>query len=412
MRTSLFLFYLLISLILAVRLFFFYSNQPQFNDGQIINFTTTISSTPKIYQNYQSLYVNLSPLTGVLVKLSLDREFNYGDKIQVSGKLKSRLLNSGDTIFTMDHPKVELKNHEINPFLAVIYSIRQNIINFFQQKLDIASAGLLLGIVFGIKDSLPKEFLTQIQQTGVMHVIAASGMNVTMVSGFLFYFFILFFKRQIAIVLAILGIVFYVALAGFEASIIRAGIMGVIVFSAQIIGKQKFSSHTLFLTVALMLFAWPEFLTSIGFQLSVAATMGIIYIPSLFKRFINKFNEVFIITIAAQIATLPILISNFGNYSLFSIITNALVLWTIPILTILGMISAVFVFIFPLFALVLLYLALPFLLFFQKTVEFFASVGAVLIIPEISWQFVISYYLILISIMVFLYEKVSNSRNS
>lgn len=404
---ALVLFYLFLVCFLFVRLLLFYTNQPEFKDGQIVSFTASVNSNPKNYISYQTLYVNLSETSGVLLKMPLDRELNYGDKIQISGKLNDRLLSNGEHIFIIDYSKIELKNRETSPILAVVYSIRQRIVDFFQQELNITSAGLLLGIVFGIKDNMPKDFLSQIQQTGVMHVVAASGMNITMVSGFLFYFFILFFKRQIAIILSILGIVFYVFLAGFEASIIRAAIMGIIVFSAQIVGKQKFSSHTLFLTVALMLFVWPEFLVSIGFQLSVAATMGILYIPSLFSRFQSRFSEVFIITIAAQIATLPILISNFGNYSLFSILTNAVVLWTIPILMILGMISAIFVFIFPPLALVLLYLALPFLYFFQKSVEFFASFGAVINVSGILWQFSVSYYLILASIIFYLYEKVS-----
>lgn len=406
------LFYLFLVSFIFIRLLLFYSSQPEFKDSQIVNFTASVNSNPKTFISYQTLYVNLSAATGVLLKMSLDRELNYGDKIQVSGKLNARLLSNGEHIFIIDYPKIELKNRETSPILAVVYSIRQRIVDFFQQKLDITSAGLLLGIVFGIKDNMPKEFLSQIQQTGVMHVVAASGMNVTMVSGFLFYFFILFFKRQIAIILSILGIVFYVFLAGFEASIIRAAIMGIIVFSAQIVGKQKFSSHTLFLAIALMLLIWPEFLVSIGFQLSVAATMGILYIPPLLSRFQSRFSEVFIITISAQIATLPILISNFGNYSLFSILTNAAVLWTIPILTILGMISAIFVFIFPPFASILLYLALPFLYFFQKSVEFFASFDTIISVSGINWQLSVSYYLILVAVSYFLYEKVSRRKYS
>jgi competence protein ComEC len=408
---NLLLFYLLLVLIVCVRLFFFYSNQPVFSVGEKVEFETTVSSTPKFFFNHQTLWVNISATQGVLLKLTLDNKVTYGDKIKVSGRLESLLLTSGNAIFTIDHPVIEHINRENTSVLAVIYSIRQNIIDYFKLHLDSASAGLLLGIVFGIKDNLPPEFLDQIQKTGVMHVVAASGMNVTMISGFLFYLFILFFKRRQAIALAIAGIVFYVALAGFEASIVRAAIMGIIVFSAQILGKQKTSSHILFLTVILMLFLWPEFLLSIGFQLSVAATMGILFIPPLFSRFTNRISEVFIVTIAAQITTLPILIVNFGNYSLFSIIVNALVLWTVPILTILGMIAAFFVFVLPFFSSFLLYLTMPFLLFFQEVVSIFANLGGEFYFPEVAWQFSIAYYLAVAAIVLFLNEKISRTAN-
>jgi competence protein ComEC len=408
---NLLLFYLLLVLIVCVRLFFFYSNQPVFSEGEKVEFETTVSSTPKFFFNHQTLWVNISATQGVLLKLTLDNKVTYGDKIKVSGRLESLLLTSGNAIFTIDHPVIEHINRENTSVLAVIYSIRQKIIDYFKLHLDSASAGLLLGIVFGIKDNLPPEFLDQIQKTGVMHVVAASGMNVTMISGFLFYLFILFFKRRQAIALAIAGIVFYVALAGFEASIVRAAIMGIIVFSAQILGKQKTSSHILFLTVILMLFLWPEFLLSIGFQLSVAATMGILFIPPLFSRFTNRISEVFIVTIAAQITTLPILIVNFGNYSLFSIIVNALVLWTVPILTILGMIAAFFVFVLPFFSSFLLYLTMPFLLFFQEVVSIFANLGGEFYFPEVAWQFSIAYYLAVAAIVLFLNEKISRTAN-
>lgn len=361
--------------------------------------------------NHQTLWVHLSATQGVLLKLPLDSRFSYGDKIEVTGRLKSQLLTEGDIIFTIDYPEIKHQTRENSPILAVIYSIRQNIIDYFKLHLDSASAGLLLGIVFGIKDNLPPGFLDQIQKTGVMHVVAASGMNVTMVSGFLFYLFVMFFKRRTAIVLAISGIVFYVALAGFEASIVRAAIMGIIVFSAQILGKQKTSSHILLLTVVLMLFLWPEFLVNIGFQLSVAATMGILFIPPLLGKYTNRISEVFIITIAAQIATLPILIINFGNYSLLSILANALVLWTVPVLTILGMIAAFFVFVLPFLASFLLYLTLPFLLFFQEVVSFFAGLGGELYFPEVAWQFGIAYYLAVAAIILFLNEKISRTTN-
>ncbi|OGH02189.1 MAG: hypothetical protein A2798_03615 [Candidatus Levybacteria bacterium RIFCSPHIGHO2_01_FULL_37_17] len=403
---SLLLFYLLLVLLVAARLFLFYSNQPTFADKQQVIFKTTVNTSPKSFNNYQTLWVNISPTTGALLKLPVDMQLSYGDIVLISGRLNNKLLDSGDNIFTIDYPIIEPKSSEKSPFLAVIYSIRQHIIDYFKQHLDNVSAGLLLGIVFGIKDNIPKQFLDQIQQTGVMHVVAASGMNVTMVSGFLFYFFILFLKRQIAIVAAIGGIAFYVILAGFEASIVRAAIMGSIVFGAQIIGKQKESAHILFLTVILMLFLWPEFLISIGFQLSVAATLGILFIPMLFSRFTNSFTEVFIVTISAQLATLPILIANFGAYSVLSIFTNAFVLWTIPILTILGMISAVFVFILPLFASLFLYIALPFLLFFRTVVEFFASTTAILTFSSFSWQFSLAYYFILAAAVLFFYEKI------
>lgn len=412
MNQKLIIFYVFLVLILISRLYSFYSNKIIYTKGEEVSFETQILSFPKTYIYYQTVYVSLDKTTKVLIRTDLEKQLNYGDYIKVSGSLDKVLLRDGASIFTLNNPTIEANPRENNPFFSATYFIRQKIIDNFNSNLDPVSSSLLLGIVFGIKDNMPKDFLEKIQITGVMHVVVASGMNVTMVSGFLFYLFASIFKRQIAIALSIFGIIFYTAIAGFEPSIIRAAIMGIIVFSAQILGRQQYSFNTLLITGAAMLFLWPQFALDTGFALSFTATAGILYIPPLLQKFKNSFTEVFITTTSAQIATLPILISSFGSFSLLSIFANALVLWTIPILMILGSIAAFFSFVFKPLSILFLYLALPFLYFFEYTVSLFAEFGAVINIENVVWQFGIAYYLFLISFILFLNkrnEKVFNS---
>lgn len=405
MKNFLIFLYLILVLILSTRLVFFYSNQKTYVKGERVSFVTQVNSNPKEHSFYQTLYLNMDLVNKVLVKTDVDKRFYYGDYIKVTGTLDRLVLDDLTPIFILNYPQIEANFRENNPALAAVYFIRQKIIDNFRSNLDPVSSGLMLGIVFGIKENLPKDFLESIQITGVMHVIAASGMNVTMVSAFLFYLFASFLKRQLAIIFSIMGIVFYTAIAGFEPSIVRAGVMGIIVFSAQILGRQQYSLHTLLMTGFLMLFVSPELLFNTGFALSFTATFGLLYIPDLFKRFQNSFTESFITTISAQIATLPILLSNFGNYSLTSIIVNGLVLWTIPLLMVLGAIAAFFSFIFPPLASFFLYLCLPFLYFFESIVEFFAQFGNTLSIKNFPIFFTISYYLLLASFILFKYKK-------
>ncbi len=404
--TKLFLVvYVCCIIILSTRLIVFFQNQKSYKEAEDITFTTRIDSNPKVFSYYQSVYVNIDALNKVLIKTDVDKELDYGDNIKISGRLQTILLNDSTAIFMLDHPQIEADYRENILPLAVVYLIRQKIITNFKSNLDPVSAGLLLGIVFGIKENLSKEFLESIQITGVMHVIAASGMNVTMVSGFLFYLLAAFFRRQIAIFLSILGIFFYTALAGFEASIVRAAIMGTIVFSAQVLGRQTFALNTLLITAFFMLLVRPDFLVDTGFQLSFAATLGLLYIPNIFKRIQNALSESFITTFSAQLATLPILVSNFGNYSLWSIVVNGLILWTIPILMVLGAVAAFFSFIFSPLSSLFLYLCLPFLYFFESTVMLFGNLKQSFVFDSLPWQFSLSYYLLLASIIVFKVRK-------
>ncbi len=404
MTKRLSLFTVLLIIVLLLRLCLFYSQKSEYKDGQSISFETTVSSDPKFSGNYQNFSLNLPNGELAFVQTAGYPEYAYGDKLAITGTLKFKLLNNKSSIISISFPKINLENPS-GGGLAVIYAIRQKIIGSFQNSLPKDSSALLLGIVFGIKQDFSKQFLANFKTVGVMHVIAASGMNVTMVAGFLFYLFGLLFKRQMAIFFSIFGLIFYDFLAGFQSSIIRASIMGILAFSAQILGRQKDAIYILFLTGFIMLFWQPNFLTDVGFQLSFASTLGILIIPRLLKRFENGWSADLITTLSAQAASLPILVSTFGNYSLWSIVVNALVLWTVPILMILGGFAAMAAFVFTPLAKLFLYLCLPFLIYFELMTNFFANLKGSFIFQNVPWQLSAGYYLLLISLLAALFKK-------
>lgn len=399
-------------ILLALRFFFFYQNPPHPVDGQQVNITTTLLSEPEIIGNFQRFYASIDQGGRILILTSLYPQFHYGDTLAISGNLKYRLLKNGNTMIVVYYPKIEAVKSKFNPILALSSSIRQKIIYLFERVLPSTSSALLLGIVFGIKGSMPKQFLDNLRIAGVLHIIAASGMNVTITGGFLSSFFGFFFKRQIALFLSIFGILFYAALSGFGASIIRASIMGILVFSAQILGRQRMASYGLLIAGYGMLFVSPNVLKDVGFQLSFVATAGLLYVRPLFekkdkmKKFLNisLVGEEFATTISAQAATLPILLANFGTYSIWSIVVNALVLWTVPILMILGGIGAFFVIFDPIGKL-FLYLSLPLLVYFEWIVNAFANLWGKFQVENIPWEFTVGYYLIIASAILIFREK-------
>lgn len=401
---SVFLFF-----VLAFRFFFFYSNQPQYADGQMLNFETTILSQPQISGNRQVVNANLASGKQISIILPLIPEIVYGDRLRLSGNVK--VLNGNKTSsqngrLIMYFPKVEIVKN--NHALAVIGIVRQKLVSLFLHSLPNPSSSLLLGIVFGIKESMPKEFTENLRTSGVMHVIAASGMNVTLLGGFMSTFFTFFFNRRIAIGLSMLTICFYAFLAGLGPSIIRASIMGILVFSAQIIGRQNLASYGLILSGFVMLLISPHLLFDIGFQLSFAATAGLLYIRPLFepnkkaKTIIKKslVGGEIITTISAQLATLPIILANFGLYSLWSILVNGLVLWTVPILMAIGGVGALAGLVFAPLGSLILYSSYPLLLYFEKTVSIFAKMGGVVNFQNLPWPLIVGYYIILVSLCI------------
>lgn len=362
--------------------------------GEKIIFDTTLLSEPKISNLSQMFGANYKNQR-ITVFTPITPEMIYGDDVKISGTLKSRVIN-GKESFSV-YAKIEAVKSSENKLLAISSLFRQKIIAFFKRNLSPNYSGLMLGIVFGIKEYIPSDFLKDLKVAGVMHIIAASGMNVTLVGAFLSSIFLMFLKRQIALLATISGIIMYAVLAGMEASIIRASIMGILVFSASIFGQQMWASYALLLTGYLMLFYDPGLLYDIGFQLSFFATIGLLSTKQIFK---NKLLDGFQTTIFAQVATLPILIANFGTYSLWSVVVNGLVLWTIPSLMILGGLSAILsLFIEPI-AQIILYLSLPILIFFEWVIKFFSGLGALIRFETLSWQLIVGYYCILVGFIL------------
>lgn len=384
-----------------------------------MDFETTFFSEPKIIGKDQMLTANLASGEKVFMRISRFPEFHYGNSVRITGTLKKLMLNNKQVISTIQKPTINLMKNEqkllflnIKSPLAVISFVRQKMISLFQKTLPNDYSALLLGIVFGIKDQMSKDFENAVRISGISHVIVASGMNVAIVAGFLTSIFLIFLKRQTALIFSILGIIFYAFLSGLEPSIIRASIMGGISFSAQILGRQRLAFYLLFLTGYIMLFINPYIISDIGFQLSFLATFGLLSIKPLIDRnlFVKSVGKKIVVaddfttTFSAQAATLPIILLNFGYFSLWSIAVNLLVLWTVPILMFFGGVGAITGIIFEPLGKLFLYLSLPFLIYFEKVVMFFSRFSTINI-ENLPWQFAVSYYLFLLVIIFYFKRK-------
>ncbi|HVZ67198.1 MAG TPA: ComEC/Rec2 family competence protein [Patescibacteria group bacterium] len=276
----------------------------------------------------------------------------------------------------------------------------------FYKTLPADEAALLLGVVLGQKGNFSKNYLNAIQRTGLLHVIAASGMNVSMVTAFLLLFFAGFLKRQYALAVTAIFIVLYCGLAGFQPSIVRAGIMAIFAIGAGMVGRQNTSILALFFAAFLMLFVSPGLLTNIGFQLSFVATLGIILIDPVLKALgKNVIFEDARTTMAAQIATTPILLFYFGSYSPVSIISNLLIFWTIPPLMILGGAGGLLALVSPVLAAPFLWLSLPLLLYFKYVTLFTSSLAFQIELKSIPWEIIAGYYMILLAVILMVYKR-------
>ncbi|MBI4097828.1 MAG: ComEC/Rec2 family competence protein [Candidatus Levybacteria bacterium] len=400
-----------LSLLLLIRLSLYFGSYQNYPENKLITFEASVGSLPKISPSGQRVSLDLPNSQRITVQFPLDPLLSYADKVKIQGRVGYFKADNGNKIAFMNYPEFRIieKRSESNLMLKA----RENIINLFNSSLSPIQSSLMLGIVFGIKQEMPVDFYDNLQKTGLLHVIAASGMNVAMAGGFLVGLFGLFFKRQLALILSIFGILTYAFLAGFEPSIVRATIMGILVISAQLFGRQNSSFLGLFAAGTIMLFLNPSLVFDVGFQLSFMATLGLIYLRPLFslnqklRRLIQKsiIGEDLTTTISAQIFTLPILLVNFGSYSLISILVNGLLLWTVPILMAIGGLAAITGLIFEPAGRLISYLSIPLLIYFEKTVDFFGRINSQFELKNLPVLIICGYYLLLVSIIWFIRRK-------
>lgn len=348
-----------ISFILIILLIFlrFYATQPIFKNGDLVRITSKVYSEPIVYDRQQ--YIKIQGLSFYLPKYP---EITYGDKIVVMGIVDGKKLKD---------PKLIEYNIESK---GLLLDFRLKIIDFYKRSLPEPYASLVAGTVIGSKN-MPQGFWEKLKATGTAHIVVASGTNVTMTVSFLIGLLTVFLKRRTAIWITLIGILGYVIISGFDAPIIRAGIMGSILLLGQEKGRVVNSWRILIYTGAIMLLIKPIWITDLGFILSFVATISLMLmqkkIDLKLKLIPAFFREGLSTSIAAQIGVAPIIYMTFGQFNLLSPIINALILWTIPYIMILGAVGGVVGLVVPILGRMILYVIFPLLWYFEKVLSIF-----------------------------------------
>jgi competence protein ComEC len=301
-----------------------------------------------------------------------------------------------------------------NPFIEKIEEGSGNVIlrGIFQTKNIVAKkinilwhepmASFMAGLLYGYRGGLGS--LNELfSRTGVTHIIAISGYNITIIATILITICIhAYIPRKKAFWVVSIGIVLFVIFAGGSASVVRAGVMGMIVLLGKRLGRGSSIFPTMILTAVLMTLHNPFILLwDAGFQLSFIATLGLVYLTPVIEKPVRKLPEIFgikeslVSTLAAIIATLPLILFQFGRLSLVAPIVNMLILWIIPWIMIIGFFSVMMSFLFMPLAHVLAWIALIGMKFIVFVVSFFASLPFAAVDVRVPWWGMVVGYLVI-----------------
>lgn len=294
------------------------------------------------------------------------REYILGNRYSFVGPVETESWQGKVVRVEMKEPEVEevgrgkLKASEW--VIVKVAEARERVVGNITRWLPEPEASLAAGILLGVRRRLPYEFYQDLIKTGTVHIVAASGYNVTIVARVVMVPLLKLFGRAWAIPVGIAAIVLYTIVAGGSAAVVRAGIMTSLTLLAYYLGRPAEAKRLLWVTAGMMLLVDPLKLVDVGFQLSVGATAGLLYVEPLIQRKLqisnlksqasannqitnnNKWVQSYLAeylypTLAANITTLPIILWTFGRISWFSPIVNMLVLPLTPLIMLLSAVA-------------------------------------------------------------------------
>ena len=286
----------------------------------------------------------------------------YGERLRLTGRLvtppvfpdfdyRDYLARQGIYV-VMYYPRVRvLDQGQGSPFWHALYELRQHLSMVITQILPEPHAALLTAILLGKRSGIPASLYAQFNATGTSHVIVISGSNIAILCGVLLAVFTRLTGRRIALYVSLLSIAAYVLLAGADAPVVRAAIMGGLYVLALRFGRRTEVRTSLVFAAALMTLIHPAWLRDPGFQLSFSATAGLIWLVPLLEEVLNRWlsrlrgaaallsgllGDGLTVTLAAQLATLPVIAYHFGRVSPIGLLTNVLIVPVQPLIMLSG----------------------------------------------------------------------------
>ena len=395
-----------------------------------------LTEPPDVRDTYTNLRMNVTsvntgdeslPVGGlILARILPGQTFHYGDVIRLRGLLKTPpeneefsyrdyLAREGIHAYMPSAEATLLPFRGGNSLVAAIYALKERSLAVIYRIFPDPEASLLSGILLGVDNGLPADLQQAYKDTGTAHIIAISGFNITIIAALFVALFSSLLGPRKGALAAVVGIALYTILVGADAAVVRAALMGGLALFARQVGRRQDGLNTLTFVAALMAVGNPFVLWDVGFQLSFAATLGLILYAQPLQEWVTQrltrvsppetaqkisapLADYFLFTLAAQLTTLPIMAYQFGRISLVSLIANPFILPAQPAVMLFGGLALLLGLLYLPLGQLAAWLAWPFVVYTNRAVELFASFPhGVLVLGDFSLLFVILFYAALLS---------------
>jgi len=287
--------------------------------------------------------------------------YEYGDVLLVTGRLETPpqlddfdyegYLARQGIYFTMLYPEIEIleRGKGVKP-LEWVYSLRNGLSQTLAEVLPEPQASLAQGIILGKRGTIPTSIKADFAHTGTAHLLAISGLHLSIIAGILLSIGIwLFGKRRYTYLWLALGTIWlYALITGMHTPVVRGAIMASLFLTAELLGRQRTAITSLAFAAAIMVGINPQILWDASFQLSFLAMSGLIFLApplmALGRRAVNTaigeqgrgvslaniITDSFGVTLGAVIAVWPVIAHYFGIVSFVAPLATLLALPALP----------------------------------------------------------------------------------
>ncbi len=367
---------------------------PSLQESTRLTIKCTLREEPVFKDTYQYFHFR-----NIVVIGPSSPRYHYGDQLMISGVLKP-----GATLLTQT--EITLLAESRGGWLWLLANKwRQSLSHKINILLPEPQASLLKGILLGVKSDLSPDFYDALKRTGTLHVIVASGYNISFISGLIIPL-LRFLGRRLSLVTALGLLYFYSLLAGGDPPIMRALLMGSLVCIGDYLGRPSAALRLLLVSALIMLMLDPLLVGDLSFQLSFLATLSLISVAPILKRLAPNIRlGDFWDSLASQLLVWPLIAFNFQTVSVWSPLTNLLVLWAVGP----AMIAGLLILIVPVSLTVLstlsaMFAAIP-LTYFVRAVSTLSRLPLSLVSASINLWGLLAYYMVLLLFLAWSYSR-------
>ena len=229
--------------------------------------------------------------------------------------------------------------------MGAVDAMRARAERAIDRGLSPGNAALLRGMVLGQDEAIDEDVRDSFRASGLAHLLAVSGQNVALLCALALPLLAALGAGPAARGAVLLGLIaVYVPLAGAGPSLQRAGVMGAAALVAMAASRPSSRVYALLLAAVVTLVLNPRAAGDVGWQLSFAAVAGIIVLAPSLRRRLGRLPRLLAegvaVTVAATVATAPLMAHHFGSVSAASLPANVLALPAVPVVMWAGMVAA------------------------------------------------------------------------